>query len=195
MAGHFLKMARNKGGTIVYDLRSSKAVPEEAQKAGGRAVRGRVGHVFLKQAMADNSAVFGGELSGHFYFRDNFNADSGAIAMCTVLSIAGKTGRRLSTLIEPIARYRQSGEINFQIEDKDGAIARLKETFETNDDAIIDELDGVTIDVWQREHWWCNVRKSNTEPLLRLNCEARDKKSMEKALAKITPMLGKRVDH
>jgi phosphomannomutase len=193
MAGFFLK--KNKGATIVYDLRSSKAVPEEAVKAGGKAVRGRVGHVFLKQAMADNGAVFGGELSGHFYFKNNFNADSGAIAMCTVLTIAAKTGKRLSTLIEPIARYAQSGEINFQIEDKDGAIAKLKQMFEKHDDTLMDELDGVTIDCWTREHWWCNVRKSNTEPLLRLNLEARDKKTLDKALAKITPLLGKKVEH
>ncbi|MFO0831816.1 MAG: phosphomannomutase/phosphoglucomutase [Phycisphaerales bacterium] len=193
MAGYFLK--KNKGGTVVYDLRSSKAVPEEAVRAGGKAVRGRVGHVFLKQAMADNGAVFGGELSGHFYFRNNFNADSGAIAMCTVLTIAAKTGKRLSTLVEPIARYAQSGEINFQIEDKDGAISKLKQMFEKHDDTLMDELDGVTIDCWGREHWWCNVRKSNTEPLLRLNCEARDRKTLEKALARITPLLGRQVDH
>ena len=193
LAVFFLK--KNKGGTIVYDLRSSKAVPEEAVKAGGRSVRGRVGHVFLKQAMADNGAVFGGELSGHFYFKNNFNADSGAIAMCTVLTIAAKTGKRLSSLIEPIARYSQSGEINFQIEDKDGAIAKLKQMFEKHDDTLMDELDGVTIDCWTREHWWCNVRKSNTEPLLRLNLEAKDKKTLDKALARVTPLLGKKVDH
>ncbi len=193
LAGYFLK--KNKGGTIVYDLRSSKAVQEEAVKAGGKAVRGRVGHVFLKQAMADNGAIFGGELSGHFYFKNNFNADSGAIAMCTVLTIAAKTGKKLSTLVDPIARYAQSGEINFQIEDKDGALAKLKQMFEKHDDTLMDELDGVTIDCWQREHWWCNVRKSNTEPLLRLNLEAKDKKTLEKALARITPLLGKKVDH
>lgn len=193
LAGYFLK--KNKGGTIVYDLRSSKAVQEEAVKAGGRAVRGRVGHVFLKQAMADHGAIFGGELSGHFYFKNNFNADSGAIAMCTVLTIAAKTGKKLSTLVDPIARYAQSGEINFQIEDKDGALLKLKQMFEKHDDTLMDELDGVTIDCWQREQWWCNVRKSNTEPLLRLNLEAKDKKTLEKALAKITPLLGKKVDH
>ncbi len=195
LAGYFLKKPQHKGGTIVYDLRSSKAVPEEAVKAGGKAVRGRVGHVFLKQAMAEQGAVFGGELSGHFYFQGNFNADSGAIAMCTVLSIAAKTGKKLSTLIEPVARYTQSGEINFQIEDKDGALTRLKQLFESNDDALMDELDGVTIDCWAKEHWWCNVRKSNTEPLLRLNCEAKDKRTLDKAMAKITPLLGRKVDH
>ncbi|MFO0858213.1 MAG: phosphomannomutase/phosphoglucomutase [Phycisphaerales bacterium] len=184
-----------KGGTIVYDLRSSKVVAEEAIKAGGKAVRGRVGHVFLKQAMADNQGIFGGELSGHFYFKDNFNADSGAIAMCTVLSIVAKSGRKLSSLLSPLQRYKQSGEINFNIEDKDGALNALKERFEDRPGCTIDELDGVTIDCFEKDGWWANIRKSNTEPLLRLNCEAKDAKTMEKALALITPGLGVRVDH
>jgi phosphomannomutase len=193
MAKHFL--AKVKGGTIVYDLRSSKVVAEEAEKAGGKSVRGRVGHVFLKQAMADNGGVFGGELSGHFYFKDNFNADSGAIAMCTVLSIVAKSGKKLSTLLAPLQRYKQSGEINFNIEDKDGAMRALKEKFEGKPGCTIDELDGVTIDCFQKEGWWANIRKSNTEPLLRLNCEAENAKTLEKALALLTPGLGVKVDH
>jgi phosphomannomutase len=190
LARHFL--AQHPGTAVVYDLRSSKAVEEEISKAGGKPVRGRVGHVFMKAAMAENHGCFGGELSGHFYFQDNFNADSGAITLCTVLTMLAKSGKAMSTLIAPIARYAQSGEINFQIEDKDGAIATLKGMFPG---AKIDELDGVTVDCFTKDGWWCNVRKSNTEPLLRLNLEAKDKKTLEKALAAIAPKLGVKVDH
>lgn len=195
LAKHFLQ--KSPGAAIAYDLRSSKAVEEEITKAGGKPIRGRVGHVFMKGALADNNAVFGGELSGHFYFRDNFNADSGAIAMCTILSVMAKTGKSLSELIKPIARYSQSGEINFQIEDKDGALAQLRQAYgpASASRGVIDELDGVTIDCFKTAGWWCNVRKSNTEPLLRLNLEAKDQKTLEKVLAEIAPRLGKQVDH
>jgi phosphomannomutase len=198
LAKHFL--AKYPGSAVVYDLRSTKAVAEEITKAGGKPIRGRVGHVFLKQAMADNNGSFGGELSGHFYFRDNFNADSGAIAMCTTLTVLAQAmakGKTLSQLINPIARYEQSGEINFQIEDKDGALTELKKTFgpPAHPGAQVDEMDGVTIDCFKTEGWWCNVRKSNTEPLLRLNLEAKDKATLDRMLAQIAPRLGRRVEH
>lgn len=188
---HFLE--RSPGSAVVYDLRSTKAVTEEIVKAGGKPVRSRVGHVFMKSALAEHGAVFGGELSGHFYFAQNFNADSGAIAMATVLTVQSNTGKSLGELVKPVARYAQSGEINFQIEDKDGALNRLKDEF--GDQGDVDELDGVTVDCFAKHGWWCNVRKSNTEPLLRLNLEARDRKVLEKMLAKISPMLGVKVDH
>ncbi|MGQ0627281.1 MAG: phosphomannomutase/phosphoglucomutase [Phycisphaerales bacterium] len=191
LAQHFL--AKHPGAAVVYDLRSTKAVTEDVTKAGGKPIRSRVGHVFLKSALAENKAVFGGELSGHFYFQNNFNADSGVIAMCSVLTVLAHSGKPLSDLIKPAARYAQSGEINFQIEDKDAALAALKEEFE--DSGRIDELDGVTIDCFKEQGWWCNVRKSNTEPLLRLNLEARDKKKLEEMLQRISPMLGHRVAH
>lgn len=187
----FLK--KNPGAAVIYDLRSSKAVEEDIAKAGGKPVRGRVGHVFMKAALAEQQGVFGGELSGHFYFRDNFNADSGAIAMATVLTAVAESGKPMSELIKPIARYKQSGEINFECEDKDGALAELKETFA--DRGKIDELDGVTVDCFTKEGWWCNVRKSNTEPLLRLNLEARDDATLRTMVEQIAPMLGKQVDH
>lgn len=202
LAKYFL--AKHPGSAVVYDLRSTKAVAEEVAKAGGRPIRGRVGHVFLKAAMADHEACFGGELSGHFYFRDNFNADSGAIAMCTVLTVLAKSGKAMSQLVAPIARYPQSGEINFQTEEKDAALAHLKKQFGpgTPFNAQVDELDGITIDCFNHKGhgdgfggWWCNVRKSNTEPLLRLNLEAKDKKTLDKALAAVTPGLGRRVEH
>ena len=199
LAKHFLQ--KSPGAGVVYDLRSTKAVAEDVLKAGGRPVRSRVGHVFLKGAMAQEQAVFGGELSGHFYFQGNFNADSGAIAMCVVLTMLARGTKTMSELVKPVARYAQSGEINFQIEDKDAAIGELKKKFGPASDfrGAVDEMDGVTIDCFAHagDHggWWCNVRKSNTEPLLRLNLEARDKKSLDRALAWITPGLGKRVDH
>ncbi len=195
LAKHFL--AKAPGAAVVYDLRSTKAVAEDVLKAGGRPVRGRVGHVFLKQAMAEQNAIFGGELSGHFYFKDNFNADSGAIAMCTVLTVLAHSKKPMSQLVSPIARYAQSGEINFQIEDKDAALAELKKSYGpgANPQAQMDELDGVTIDCFKTDGWWINVRKSNTEPLLRLNLEARDKATLDRMLAQIAPRLGKRVDH
>jgi phosphomannomutase len=197
LSRHFL--AKYPGSAVVFDLRSTKAVAEDVLKAGGKPIRGRVGHVFLKQAMADNDACFGGELSGHFYFKDNFNADSGAIAMCTTLTMLAQAiakGKTMSQLINPIARYAQSGEINFQIEDKDGALAELKKTFGPPTHAAqIDEMDGVTIDCFKTEGWWCNVRKSNTEPLLRLNLEAKDRPTLDRMLAQIAPRLGRRVEH
>ena len=199
LAKHFLE--KEPGSAIAYDLRSTKAVAEEITKHGGKPVRGRVGHVFMKQALADSGAIFGGELSGHFYFRDNFCADSGAIAMCTILTVLAHSSKGLSELIKPIARYSQSGEINFSIEDKDGAIAAVKEFYGPGSDyqGAIDELDGVTIDCFgnKGDHggWWANIRKSNTEPLLRLNLEARDKKTLDKMLAEIGPKLGHQVEH
>jgi len=188
---HFLE--KSPGTAVVYDLRSTKAVEEEIRKAGGKPIRGRVGHVFMKAAMAEHKGCFGGELSGHFYFAQNFNADSGVIAMCTVLTVLASSGKKVSDLVQPVARYAQSGEINFNIEDKDGALIRLKKEFGAG--ALVDELDGVTIDCFAKDGWWCNVRKSNTEPLLRLNLEARDTKILEAMFSRIAPMLGHRVDH
>ncbi|QOI99108.1 MAG: phosphomannomutase/phosphoglucomutase [Phycisphaeraceae bacterium] len=195
LAKHFL--AQEGGGKVAYDLRSTKAVEEEITKAGGHPVRGRVGHVFMKQALADHGCVFGGELSGHFYFRDNFNADSGAIAMAVLLSILSGQSKKLSELIRPIARYAQSGEVNFQIEDKDGAIAAIKKELGpgSRENAAIDELDGVTLDCFASRGWWANIRKSNTEPLLRLNAEAKDKATLDKVVAMLAPRLGHKVDH
>ncbi len=191
MARHFL--ARSPGAPIVYDLRSSKAVEEEIKSSGGVPVRSRVGHVFMKSNLAETGAVFGGELSGHFYFRDNFNADSGVIAMAVVLSILSRSGKSMSELIAPIARFAQSGEINFEIEDKDAALKALKDDLGIK--ARIDELDGVTIDAFAQKGWWLNVRKSNTEPLVRLNAEARDRATLAAIIAQASTRLGKRVEH
>lgn len=187
LAAHFLK--DNPGAAVAFDLRSTKAVTEDIIAHGGKPVRERVGHVFMKQAMADNDCVFGGELSGHFYFRDNFNADSGAIAVCVVLSVLSRSGKKMSELVAPVSRYVQSGEINYEIEEKDEALAVLKEEFADVEGVEIDELDGVTIDCFATQGWWCNVRKSNTEPLLRLNLEARDGATKERMVARIAELL------
>jgi len=184
---HFL--ADNPGAMVAFDLRSSRVTAEEIRAAGGVPRRERVGHAFMKKAMADGHGVFGGELSGHFYFRDNYNCDSGAIAFATALSVLSADDRPFSELVEPLRRYSHSGEINFEVEDKDAKMDEIAEAFS---DAEVDRLDGVTC---QYEDWWCNVRPSNTEPLLRLSLEAKDEKMMNKKLDLLKEMLGEPVDH
>jgi len=143
----------------------------------------------MKQAMAEHNAVFGGELSGHFYFRENFNADSGAMAFAAVCSAIVEEAKPFSELISSARRYRQSGEINFEVDDKEAAMERLVEAFPA---AETDRLDGVTVDLGD---WWCNVRPSNTEPLLRLNLEAATDEEVVSRVGDIEPLLGTRVDH
>jgi len=186
LANHFLK--DNPGSMIVYDLRSSHAVAEEIKAAGGMPRRERVGHSFMKKALAEGRGVFGGELSGHFYFRDNYNCDSGAIAFATALTVLSEMDAPLSELIGPLRRYASSGEINFSVADKDAMLKKLQDTYAKARN--IDRLDGVTIEF---DDWWFNVRPSNTEPLLRLNVEARDRKRLDEKLAELEKMLGKRV--
>ncbi len=186
-------LARSPGSAIVYDLRSSKAVQEEVERAGGVPVRGKVGHVFMKKSLREHRGAFGGELSGHFYFRDNFYADSGAIAMAVVVSELARSRAPMSEILAPIARYAQSGEINFEARDKDASLADVRAAFATR--GSIDELDGVTVDCFDTEGWWANIRKSNTEPLLRLNLEARSPELAQRMTDEIAPMLGTRVEH
>jgi len=177
------------GASIVYDLRSSHAVAKSIEQAGGTSVLSRVGHVHMKQAMAEHDAPFGGELSGHFYFRDNFYADSGAMAFAVVVSALAGSDRTMSAQIRPHQQFSQSGEINFEVEGKDEAMARLVATYP---DATVDRLDGVTLDFG---NWWCNVRASNTEPLLRLNLEADTPEEVAARVEEVSPLLGKRVEH
>ena len=143
----------------------------------------------MKKALADSNGVFGGELSGHFYFRDNFNCDSAAIVLATALSVIASQDRPVSELVAPLKRFSHSGEINFEVDDKEARMAEVAKTFS---DAEIDHLDGVTC---QYEDWWCNVRPSNTEPLLRLTLEANDQAAMEEKLQKVRTILGEPVDH
>lgn len=179
----------NPGATVVYDLRSSRIVPETIRRLGGVPKRERVGHVFMKRAMADSHGVVGGELSGHFYFRDYFYCDSGFLTFINVLNIMTRTGKPLGELIRPLEVYASSGERNFENDDKDATLRRIRDRYA---DAQIDTLDGVTV---QYPDWWFNIRASNTEPLLRLNLEANDAALLAARLAELTPLLGRQVDH
>ncbi|HMS24403.1 MAG TPA: phosphomannomutase/phosphoglucomutase [Acidimicrobiia bacterium] len=159
-------LVKYPGESIVYNLICSHAVPETINASGGKAIRTRVGHSFIKQVMADSGAIFGGEHSGHFYFRDNFKADSGLIAALMVLEVIANSGMKLSVLRKQFETYSQSGEVNSRVSDVAQAIDRVKKAYS---DYKMDELDGLTI---EDTTWWCNVRPSNTEPLVRLNVEA-----------------------
>ncbi len=151
----------------MYDVRASRAVHDRVSAAGGRALMNRVGHAFIKKRMRDENGVFGGEVSGHFYFRDNWYADNGMIPALLVLELLGSTGKRFSELVAPLrTRYHISGEINSKVADVARALARIEERYQ---DARVARLDGVNVDY---DDWHFNVRGSNTEPLLRLNLEA-----------------------
>ena len=163
---------------IIHNLLTSKAVPELVATDGGRAVRTRVGHSFIKAVMAEEGAVFGGEHSAHFYFRDFWNADTGMLAAMHVLAALGEQDGPLSELGRQYEPYVSSGEINSEIEDKAGAVERVRVDFE-NEDVDIDHLDGSTFTA-KDGSWWFNLRPSNTEPFLRLNAEAKDQPTMEK---------------
>jgi len=163
----------NPGATILYDLRSSWAVREEIEACGGVPVMTRVGYSFIKRTMRDKEAVFAGELSGHYYFRDNFYSDSGAFTLLKVLSLLCREGRPFGELIRPLKRYHSSGEINSEVEDKEGKIAELARAY-SGGKALW--LDGLSVEF---EDWWFNVRPSNTEPVLRLVVEAKTRGHME----------------
>ena len=178
------ELHRHPGSAIVYDLRSSRVVPEEIRKAGGRPIRDRVGHSFIKETMKKNDAVFGGELSGHFYFREHYFADSGMMALAKVLDLLGREKKPIDDLLAPLRRTSATGEINFKVADKDALIRALREKFR---DGRQDTLDGITIEY---DDWWFNVRASNTEPLLRLNLEADTKELLEKKRGLLYSMLG-----
>jgi phosphomannomutase len=184
LARDFLHQPGNQGATIVYDLRSSRVVADEIKAAGGVAHRDRVGHAFIKKTMSQTNAVFGGELSGHFYFRDNFFADSGAIAFARLLTVLSNQPKPLSEVMRPLRRYFQSGEINFQVPDKDAKIRELAAAYPK---AQTDFLDGITIN---NGPWWLNVRQSNTEPLLRLNLEANSQSLLDEKFAELRKLLG-----
>jgi len=160
-------LEREPGAKIVYNLICSWTVPEVIREHGGIPIRARVGHSFIKQVMAETGAVFGGEHSGHYYFRDNYNADSGLIAAVITLGELSRSAQTLSQLLQPYRRYFSSGEINSQVDDPS---AKIEEIADALRDGRQDRLDGLTVEF---DDWWCNVRASNTEPLLRLNVEAK----------------------
>ena len=159
-------LAREPGATVIHNLICSKTVPEVIAEGGGTAVRTRVGHSFIKQVMAETGAVFGGEHSGHYYFRENFRADSGLIAALVVLEALSAHPAGLADLVSTLDRYAASGEINTTVDDAAAVIDRVAEVYA---DADQDRMDGLTVDLGD---WWFNLRPSNTEPLLRLNLEA-----------------------
>ena len=169
-------LRRNPGAAILYDVRSSRAVPDTVTREGGTALINRVGHAFFKTRMRDEGAVFGGEVSGHYYFRDFYCADSGTIPALLILELLSRSGERLSGLLEPYrSRYFISGEINTQVADPAAKIAQIAASYQ---DARQMTLDGISIDY---DDWHFNVRASNTEPLLRLCLESlRSHEDMER---------------
>jgi len=172
-------LGKERGAGILYDLRSSWVVREEIEKGGGVPYEERVGHAYMKATMREHGCAFGGELSGHYYFRDNYYADSGMIALVKVLNLLSAEGRPFSEVVRPLQRYSATGEINFEVEDKDGKMAELGKVFS---DGEVSHLDGISV---KYKDWWFNVRKSNTEPVLRLNLEGRTEKLMEEKKAAV----------
>ncbi len=166
---------KHPGSTILYNLIVSKSVPELINQLGGKAVRTRVGHSYIKAEMRRLNAIFGGEHSGHFYFRDNWFADSGLIALLITLELVSAEGKPLSELLQPLDKGVRSGEINSVISDVQGKLQALEEKY-SRDAHSVDHMDGITVDYGD---WWFNVRPSNTEPLLRLNVEANSRQLME----------------
>jgi phosphomannomutase len=169
------ELAKEPGATIIHNLITSRGVPEIVEEHGGKPVRSRVGHSFIKGTMAETDAIFGGEHSGHFYFRDFWRADSGMLAALHTLAALAETDRPLSELLQPYSRHVASGEINTEVGDQQAVLRRLEEAWSARDGVSIDHLDGLTVN---HDDWWFNVRPSNTEPLLRLNVEGKDEATM-----------------
>jgi len=180
------ELAAGRTPTIIHNLICSKAVTEQLQSAGATTVRAKVGHSHIKAQMAEHDAVFGGEHSAHFYFRDFWFADSGLLAAMHVLATVGEQPGPLSQLLQAHDPYANSGEINSRVDSVDDAMARIREAFASDeaflaDELTVDRFDGLTVSHWNDDpQWWFNVRASNTEPLLRLNVEARDRAVMER---------------
>jgi phosphomannomutase len=179
-------LEKHPGATILYNLICSKAVPEVIEENGGVPVRTRVGHSFIKAVMAETGAVFGGEHSGHYYFRDNYRADSGLIAAVVVLELLSKASRPLSELRRPFERYADSGEINTEVGDPGRVVESIAAELASVPGPTLDRTDGLTVD-WG--DWWFNIRPSNTEPLLRLNLEARTPAERDEHVAAILSMI------
>jgi phosphomannomutase len=182
IAGELL--AHHPGSHVLFDLRSSRAVAEYIEEKGGIPVRERVGHSFMKATLREKDAVFGGELAGHYYFRDNYYADCSLMAVIEILNLRWKEGKPTSEIVRPLLRYAKSPETNFVVEDKAGKMYEIEQRFS---DGKIDWLDGITV---QYDDWWFNVRPSNTEPYLRLVMEAKDDESLKRHMDELVPLLG-----
>jgi phosphomannomutase len=176
-------LADRPGEAVVHNLITSKAVPEIVREAGGEPIRTRVGHSFIKQVMAETGAIFGGEHSGHYYFRENYRADSGMLAMLFLLEVLSGDGRPLSEVRRSVERYASSGEINFETGDPAAVIEQVASEYAG---ATQDRLDGLTVDLGDR---WFNLRPSNTEPLLRLNAEAKDAEQVSELVGEVRRVL------
>jgi len=176
-------LKRNPGGLVLVDLRSSNAVKEVIEEAGGRVRYCRVGHSLIKKQMREEGAIFAGELSGHYFFEENFKAEMTSLAVVMILNLLNETGKKLSDLVADTSRYHHSGEINFEVKDKEGVFEKLKKKYQNGK---LNLLDGVRIDF---EDWWFNVRASNTEPVIRLNLEAKTRKLMEEKIEEVMKVI------
>jgi phosphomannomutase len=181
------ELAKGRGTTIIHNLITSKAVPEIVREHGGDPVRTRVGHSFIKAEMARTDAVFGGEHSAHYYFRDFWRADTGMLAAMHVLAALGEQVRPLSELTAAYSRYAASGEINSTVADAQARTAQVRKTFEAQDGVTVDDMDGLTVEL--PDGAWFNLRASNTEPLLRLNVEAPDAAGMAELRDRVLEMV------
>ena len=182
---------KNPGSTILYNLICSHTVPEVIAEKGGIGVRTQVGHSFIKQIMAETGAVFGGEHSGHYYFRDNYRADSGIITALIVLELMSVSGQPLSEMLKPFERYVASGEINTEVPDPALAV-ELVAGYVAEHGGTVDRLDGLTVD---HGDWWFNLRPSNTEPLLRLNVEAKTTEACQTHVAEVLDLVATLIAH
>jgi phosphomannomutase len=176
-------LERYPGARILYNLICSRTVPEVIREHGGDPIRTRVGHSFIKGVMSETGAVFGGEHSGHYYFRDHYNADSGLVASMVVMDQMSKAGKPLSELLAPLRRWHDSGEINTEVSDQQAVTKRISDAYPKDRQ---DRLDGLTVEF---EDWWFNVRPSNTEPLLRLNVEARTEELLKEKTAETLALI------
>ena len=179
-------LSSHPGATILYNLICSKAVPELITKLGGVPIRTRVGHSFIKSEMARTGAVFGGEHSGHYYFRDNYRADSGLVAALMILQVLSTSDEPLSDLRIPLETYASSGEVNTKVKDAKKVTDFISNAY--GDRGTMDRLDGLTVDLGE---WWFNVRPSNTEPLLRLNLEAKNSQEVASRLSEVLAVISK----
>jgi phosphomannomutase len=176
-------LERYPGAKILHNVICSRTVPEVIREHGGEPIRTRVGHSYIKSVMAETGAVFGGEHSGHYYFRDHYNADSGLVASMVVMDQMSKAGKPLSELLQPLRRYRDSGEINSEVSDSADTMQKIADAYRKERQ---DRLDGLTVEF---DEWWFNVRPSNTEPLLRLNVEATTEELLEEKTAEVLSLI------
>jgi phosphomannomutase len=180
------ELAKHPGSAVIHNLITSRAVPELITEHGGTPVRSRVGHSYIKQKMAETDAVFGGEHSAHYYFRDFWRADTGMLAALHVLAALGEQDKPASERFADYERYVASGELNNKVDDAAATVAAIEDTYGGRDGITVDHLDGLTVSAGQ---WWFNVRASNTEPLLRLNVEAEDRATMERVRDEILALI------